>query len=370
MMALLRRNKSIWNLQKKQNGGGVIHFRIDRIASDYTTDYYKSNLPKNVIRLYTQNGIKPSRGIMCEINQQNVSEFLSEYDFYNSKNYKGIAFFDWFDNKLNTYFLLSPFKEYLPKHFLYIEYLGTRQILYKLDDKIQVNGEPYCIIKGLLKDYDLALKRCRGGHGDGFIKLSLRDEVCYKNDTAISEDDLKKTINQLDGYIVTQFVKPQQGLRDICGENSFAVMRVITLFSQEKQKSEVAAIIIRLGTAKSGPTQAKHDHIYAGVNMIDGKLFNPIYEVNDYSYFRTNIHPETKKIIEGYKITNLDLLKSVVCQIADYVPITPYLVFDIIPTENSFAILEINSHGQPFIVEPFYRIKNNPIFREIFEIVD
>ena len=47
---------------------------------------------------------------------------------------------------------------------------------------------------------------------------------------------------------------------------------------------------------------------------------------------------------------------------------TPYLVFDIIPTDDSFSILEINSHGQPFIVEPYYRLKLHPEFKNLFKL--
>ena len=47
---------------------------------------------------------------------------------------------------------------------------------------------------------------------------------------------------------------------------------------------------------------------------------------------------------------------------------TPYLVMDIIPTENGFSILEINSHGQVANVEPFYPFAANKYNKRAFNI--
>lgn len=348
---------------------GVISFRIDRVARDYVRAKHKSKIDKSNADFLIAHGINPSRANMAGINRSNVNEFISEFDFYNIVNYHGIDLSQMFDNKLMTYFVLNKFQDFIPAHFYYISKTNGVQSFYKLTNINEPNNiSPILFIKSLLEDSAIALKRCYGGHGDGFIKLSKIGDNYLINDVVSEEIEVDKKIGDLDNYIVTSFVKPHKELRDICGENSFAVLRVITLYSTTKRCAEIAGIIIRLGTQKSGATQAFHDHMYVGVNMEDGSLYNPIYEVDDYNYYHTDFHPDTNKRITGYKLPNLNLLKETVIQIANYLSMTPYLVFDIIPTDDSFSILEINSHGQPFIVEPYYRLKLHPEFKNLFKL--
>ncbi len=348
---------------------GVASFRIDRVARDYVRAMHESKMDKSKAEFFISHGINPSRGNMAGINRSNINEFISEFDFYNIINYHGKNLSQMFDNKLMTFFVLNKFQDFIPVHYYYISKTNGVQSFYRLTNINESNNiSPILFIKSILDSSAIALKRCYGGHGDGFIKLSKIGDKYLINDVISEEIEVDKKIGDLDNYIVTSFVKPHKELRDICGENSFAVLRVITLYSTTKQCAEIAGIIIRLGTKRSGATQAFHDHMYVGVNMEDGAFYDPIYEVDDYNYYRTDFHPDTNKRITGYKLQNLNLLKATVIQIANYLSMTPYLVFDIIPTDDSFSILEINSHGQPFIVEPYYRLKLNPEFNNLFKL--
>ena len=172
----------------------------------------------------------------------------------------------------------------------------------------------------------------------------------------------------LDGYLITDFVKPAQYLREIVGEDAFAVMRVMAIFDPEEGPRFVRAMI-RLGTVKAGHTQAMHDHIYAGVDE-NGRLSEPILEKSDFDFVRIKEHPDTGKEIEGCQLKNMEGLRELVTRISGYLPMTPYLIFDIIPTDASFSILEINSHGQPFIFEPFGPVKSSKYFTKLFKTVE
>jgi hypothetical protein len=125
--------------------------------------------------------------------------------------------------------------------------------------------------------------------------------------------------------------------------------------------------MLRMGTKKSGHTQALHDYLYIGIDE-NGAFFNPLIELSDYDFETIENHPDTGKKLLGNSLKNLELLKKTIREISGYLPITPYLILDIIPTDDSFIILEINSHGQPFNFEPFHPVKESENFRKLFHL--
>jgi hypothetical protein len=203
----------------------------------------------------------------------------------------------------------------------------------------------------------LAAKRCHGGHGDGFHKLAYNNGVILIDDKPCNEKDLEVLIDGMDDYLLTDFVYPSKALQDVIGEDSFAVMRVLTTYTPEDGTS-VDRMIIRLGTKAAGHTQAGYDILYANIDD-EGCLRDTVYEHSGWHCEKMEVHPETHKTVEGFKIEGLNKLKEVLTDIAGRLSVAPYLVWDIIPTDDSFSILEINSHGQLENFERFESLKKN-----------
>ncbi len=347
------------NMTRKK---GVAFFRIDRLATDYTNAYYHfSDMPKIERNWYIQNGFNPSKKVYCGLVPDNVNLYLSDFEFYRASNYKNLKSTLWFDNKLNTYYLLQPFVEYLPKHHYYI----ADGNIYPLSVETKHNFKVEDIME-LIKEKAIAAKKCLGGHGDGFYKLEYVNGNFLINDKEISSNKLFDLLESLNGYIITDFIKPAKYLREIGGEDAFAVMRAMVIYD-EVEGPQFERLMLRLGTTKSGHTQAGHDYLYIGIDD-KGGFYNPLIELSDYDFEKIDKHPDTGKEILGNSLKNLDKLKSLVKEISGYLPTTPYLIFDIIPTEDSFSILEINSHGQPFNFEPFDPVKNSKYFRKLFNL--
>ena len=68
-------------------------------------------------------------------------------------------------------------------------------------------------------------------------------------------------------------------------------------------------------------------------------------------------HPDTGVALEGNYIPNWDKVLKLISDVSMYIPMTPQLDFDIIPTKEGFSILEINSHGQ--FIENYYPFRDN-----------
>lgn len=350
------------NMVRRQK---VIWFRIDRLAADFTNAWYDmSYMPKEERKWYITHGFSPNRKKYCGVTPENYKQYLSDFEFYratNYKNYNDKSSSAWFNNKLNTYYLLQPFIKYMPKHYYY----ASKGVMYPLDVEEKHNCKAEDIVS-LVKIRAIAAKKCLGGHGDGFYKLEYSNGVFLANDKEITENNLKQLIENLDGYIITDFVKPAKYLREIGGEDAFGVMRAMVIYD-DVDGPQFERLMLRLGTTKSGHTQALHDYLYIGIDE-NGAFFNPLIELSDYDFEKIEVHPDTGKKLLGNSLRNLDQLKSIVKEISGYLPTTPYLIFDIIPTDDSFVILEINSHGQPFNFEPFNPVKNSKYFKNLFSL--
>lgn len=369
-----------WKLSKKSVGGkfphrvkyvkfalrawkeGVAYSRIDRIAKDYTNAWYEmQDMSKKEKSWYVEHGYSPAKKYFCGVTPKNYKKYISDFEFYRKTSYKNSHANYWFDNKLNTYYLLKPFSEFLPKHYYY----AKDGVIFPLNVEAKHNVMSQDIVELVKTQKEIAAKKCFGGHGEGFYKLEFHDDRFVSNGIDVSEKEMERIIAKLDGYLITDFVRPAKYIREMAGEDSFCVIRVMTIYDEEGPHFE--RIMARLGSKKAGPTQAGHDFIYIGIDE-EGVIFNPFYEYSDYEWEAVKYHPETKKRIEGERIHNMDKLKKLVTDVAGYLPTTPYLVFDIIPTDDSFSILEINSHGQPFNFEPFHPVKESENFRKLFNL--
>lgn len=344
---------------------GVFALRVDRVATDFTNAWYAMDTMSALEKdWYVENGFNPRTKYYCGVTKDNFKHYISDFEFYNSQNYMNHTGFQWFDNKLNTYYLLAPFADNLPRHYYYID---CGEIM-PLNVDTKHNCSP-CDLTSLLKEMKVIVaKKCYGGHGEGFYKLEYHDGAFVVNGKEITEQDFNALIVSLNGYIITDFIKPASWIRKMAGENSFAVIRVMTIYDKQ-DGPQFERIMMRLGTEKAGPTQAGHDFLYVGIKN-DGTFFDSFYEYSDYSWEKMDTHPETGEAINGRIMPNIDALKKLCNDISGYLPTTPYLVFDIIPTDDSFIILEINSHGQPFNFEPFDPVKGSKYFTKLFKLND
>lgn len=332
---------------------GVAWSRIDRVAGEFT-DALKEETEMTLEEKwqYCNLGFHPHWKARVGVTMDNYKDYISYFEFYNRKAYVNHRLVNLFDDKLLTYYALSKWEDYVPNHYFYVD----KGRLCPLDSTEKTNLSWKNVLE-LIKQRPLAAKRCHGGHGDGFHKLAYNNGVIFIDDKASNEKDLDVLINGMDDYILTDFVYPNKALQDVIGEDSFAVMRVLTTYTSEEGPS-VDRMIIRLGTKTAGHTQAGYDILYANIDD-EGCLRGTVYEYSGWHCEKMETHPETQKKVEGFKIEGLIELREVLTDIAGRLSVAPYLVWDIIPTDDSFSILEINSHGQLENFERFEILKDN-----------
>lgn len=341
---------------------GVVYFRIDRVAGEFTNALYEVTPEMSFEEKlkYCNLGFHPHWKARVGVTMDNYKEFINYWEFYNRRAYNNQRY-NLFDDKLLTYYALNKWANYIPIHYFYMH----KGNLCPLDSTEKTNLT-YKNVLELIKQKPLAAKKCHGGHGDGFHKLAFKEGCILIDDKTCNENDLKDLIESMDDYIITDFSYPSLALQRVIGEDSFAVMRVLTTYTKEEGAS-VDRMIIRIGTKVAGHTQAGYGILYANIDG-EGCIRDTVYEYSGWHCEKMEKHPETGKTIEGFKLEGISELKQVLTDIAGHLSVAPYLVWDIIPTEKSFSILEINSHGQLENFERFEILKKNKKLCQLLQL--
>lgn len=359
----MKHKLTYYKFSKMAKKNGVIDFRIDRVAKEYTHDYLDyPEVSKEDKKWFYKQGIQSYKLNWYGITKENYQNYISDFDFYGKYNYMNREFESWFENKLNTYYLLSPFKDSMPRHYYFLK---DKKIL-PIDVDVKKNGTVQDIVN-LVNQKPIAAKAVIGGHGIGFYKFEKKENFYLVNNEKKTLEEFTELLKVLSDYIITDYIIPQKKFVEMCGEGAFSVIRVVTVYD-EKDGPQITATLIRLGCKAGGLVTDYAGTIYAGLTIENGQAFNPIYRISDDYYKECKNHPDTNADLENFKMDNWEGLKDLAKSVSAYLPMTPYLVMDIIPTDNGFSILEINSHGQVRIVEPYYPFLANEYNKKVFTI--
>ncbi|KWW31926.1 MAG: hypothetical protein AUK63_22 [bacterium P3] len=349
-----RRSKYM-KFAKKARNEGVAFSRIDRIAKEYTLDYFEGGGKESPEKWYLYDyGIATYKAKWYGITKENCNRFLSDYDFYNLENYLNKKFVFWFDHKLSTYYILHPFIDSMPIHHYYVKqgaYLPIdRRFIkegyrHKSEDVIE-----------LIKTRPLIAKACKGGHGEGLYKLVYENGEFQVNNQPADVSEVRKVLGSLDDYIITDFIAPHDDLVRIVGEDNYAVVR-LTIFYDQQDGPQLTSARVRLGCNQAGFRTDYDGTIYSGLTFKEGRTFGSWIRRGEFQYDEIHKHPDTGVDLDGIVIPNWDKLMELISDISKYIPMTPQLDIDVIPTNESFSVLEINSHGQ--FIECHYPFRDN-----------
>lgn len=342
---------------------GVAGSRVERLADEYTEDWYQvKDVTSDDKEWFCQHGLAPRKVGWYGLTKENYKNYLSDFVFYNPNTYMDHSFLSLFEHKLNTYLMLAPFVEFMPIHFCYYR----KGVFHPISNNFRGGIEEFM---NLIKSQPVAAKSCLGGHGRGFYKFHYENGEYFMNNIRVSESALINKINLMDDYIFTEYVVPHHSFTEICGKDAFPpVIRCITVYDSE-DGAQFTSSIIRLGCKEGGVVTDYHGTIYCGIRLDSGVLFKPIWRENDTTFYGIENHPDTHIHLEGLVMPNWNILRKLIVEVSNYLPWTPYLVTDIIPTEDGFKILEINSHGQVRNCEAHYPFCLNAYQRKVFNII-
>lgn len=291
-----------------------------------------------------------------QLTEDNYRDYLSDFDYCRMHPLNKEGYSRWIDDKLTLKYILSKYNEFLPEYYAEIDLGGN--ITWLMDGPVNsLEGGIEVVIKFLEKKGKLAVKRVAGSLSEGFYEFEFDGKNYFINSIGYNLSEFKHFISGLRGYLITEFVVQHSWLREIWHE-TVHTLRIQTVKYNHK-KAECLFAFIRMGSHKILHAIGSADlGITANVDRDSGEIRNGFLRNDNGTWVTCITHPDTKKSIVG-KVPHWDEIVNKCIEIHEYLGKLEYIGFDVIVTDESFKIIEINSHSTIRPVQYEYPILAN-----------
>lgn len=343
----------------KRNGYGSIGAR--RVLKMFYNDlFFHKRTTWRQKRWAYKRGFLSERIERYGLTDANASDFMPDAHYYKLKAHLNSPLGNWYDNKLTTRHLLRAFDDCLEDFHLF---LSNGRIMKLMDCPSELAPTAESIAQWVSDRGPLAAKAIKGSLGEGFIRLGHAEGRFTMNLTAMDRAEFVRRVGALNGYAIVGYLQCHEMLRRI-HDRSANALRLMTAFDYDLGKAVLVGAHMRFGTDRSGYLEhVIHGGILAGVDILDGSMHRPLAFVDGH-YVSIERHPDTGVLIEG-RLPHWERTVSRTLAIADYMPMTPHMVFDIIITDDGFRVLEVNSHSDISNMQIYYPYLRNPSMRKL-----
>ena len=276
------------------------------------------------------------------INKNNYTNFLSDYDYCWLNRING-DYQKWVNDKTTFRYVLNPYSQYIPKYYFSVfKRSGKAEISYMPDCPADISESFAGVLELLKREKKLAFKPSAGTHGDGFFCLTYENEVFRINGEESTADKVIETLNsQKSFYIVTEYLAMHKYIKEIY-PGSVNTIRIMVV-NKHGYDPKIMQTYMRIGSSTTGFTDnVGYGGICAKIDKETGEIYKP-QTISKHVFYDCPVHPDTKTKISGY-LPNWENLKQVILSISAYLGELEYLGFDVVLTEDSVSVLEINIH--------------------------
>lgn len=278
------------------------------------------------------------------LTDENYHEFLSDYDYKWLRPLNN-EYRKWLWDKLELYYVLSKFRDYLPKYYYHLIPRGGSLLVGKMWDCPEELASDASGVCELLREKKiLAMKLTIGSHGDGFYKLTYDGTNFMANDEVMDELEFQAFINSKeDYYLITEYAIMHEQLLEIYDKVACTVR--VMVMNRSGHDPVLESAYFRIGTSEGGFT----DNVSRGGLQVlvdpDTGEYKDAEKLVDHQFISCRHHPDTGTLIEGF-MPRWDEVKQVIKDVSNYISPLEYLGFDIVITDDGLRILEINTHQE------------------------
>lgn len=317
---------------------------------------------------------------LYDLDEESYREYLSDYEYWSTWSINR-AWSTILDNKLTAHWLLGEFEEYRPNVYGMLEdgrvlfprdgaEDGGRPSWSSSDEQATLPADPTLddVLSLLQSDGSLILKPVYGFGGDGIFRCSYRDGAFHLDGRQVSRSELSDRLSRLEEYLVCEYVQ-QADYADQLFADAANTVRLISMWDYERDEPFVGAAIHRIGTSDTVPVDNwSKGGLSADVDVETGELGQAAYwpsKSEPLQWFDS--HPDSGGRIEGVRVTHWETVRETILEMAASLSFAPYLAWDVLVTEDGFAILEINEFPDLPMMQLHRPMKADPRVRAFYE---
>jgi len=272
-------------------------------------------------------------GLKNRVYTDYVSDFFRLRKATRINGYYAVMLYD----KLYFAKLLAGFSDWVAATYGIVQ--GGR-ICYLDDARCEPVGAlvPFCQGRGAV-----VLKPLTGSQGRGIFVLKAQADTLTRNGKAIRAEQLRSSFEDLDNYLVSEYVRQHDYASAIFPRTPNSI-RIVTMWDDEEGKPFVAGAVHRFGTSASDPVDNwTRGGLSASIDLGTGRMGTAGAKPVGGRLMLDARHPETQMPIEGVVIPYWETIKTQILHMAASVPFLPYIGWDLIVTESGFKVIEGNN---------------------------
>ena len=292
------------------------------------------------------NGFYAESACAYGLNEENLSSYLSDYDYCRLWPLNGWQRI-WINDKLTLYALLEggPLEAYLPEYYYYSD---PRGILLPLKGSGYARGFDG-FLATLRSKGEFACKPCNGTEASGFHRLSYSLGTYYVDSVPSSPAILEEFVRNNSNYVFTEFICPSPQMAAF--SPLIHTIRVLVINPSGTSPEPIAAYLrFSLEADSRSPAPNYAPPINADICSYDACI-DPSTGVfgNGVLAYANRIIPSLKHPASGITVEGtvdcwpevLEMLQKISLKVGA----CEYLGFDVGITDKGPKIMEINSHS-------------------------
>ena len=319
---------------------GVWVLKILMAKRDYKVPFFK--------RIYYNfYGFTNNQVALYDLTKKNRKEYLSEFDWYKSRNINGKYSFI-LNNKLICNDLI---KGYVKTPKVYV--IKQNNLFYSYNHK---KYDLKNVIALLKTKKNLYFKPIALGKGRDVFKITYENAKYFINYKEVPLDSLLKLLKEKDNYFLSAEIKQAKYLNHIYSKTSNTI-RLITV--RNKGKVEVLFAVQRFGIYETIPVDnGSKGGLVSKIDLNTGVLSaaRRLYDKKIYK-----CHPDSHKQIEGAIVPHFKEIKKEIIKLMEKFPYLSFVAWDILVTNNSFYVIEANASSGINIIQVFGGQRNKSL---------
>jgi hypothetical protein len=288
-----------------------------------------------------RNGFLSYRLPQYGITKKNRNEFISDFEYKWLRHING-KHKEWMEDKITVKYIASDFNHMFPEYYYHISYKnGATRIIPMMDCPREEYGTTFDDVLKLAKEKgELALKPDQGSHGDGFYRLTYKDDKFYLNFQEATEEEIISILADKENqYLITEYIRMHPQFKKIYS-GAVSTIRII-VFKKDGRTPQIGNVYMRFGSKQTGAVDnLGAGGMFAQLDVETGFYHNAKIFV-DNSIIDCPRHPDTNTLIEGY-VPHWEQVKADVLKVAAAIPQLEFFGFDLAVTEDGIKFPEIN----------------------------
>ena len=206
----------------------------------------------------------------------------------------------------------------------------------------------------------LVIKPVVGGKGEGVRIISYTNNIIKINNTIADHDAFIKLIEDLDNYIVCEFVEQDEYARSLFADTTNTI-RMFFYRNPESGKICLYGATQRMGGFNTkGLDNFSSGGAIAEIDIETGIIGNVVSIDKKWNKSLSDIHPDSGIKVKGIKIPNWTDIKEDITRKLNDIPSIQYVGLDIVIADNWYYVIEGNNFPEPRIIQIFKPLLLDP----------